>query len=322
MGTRKQRSMGKYIRTKKPNVPACSPFAKKHQVASDTCFTKDTLFELKRIYNEHNSGKQIVSTVPKDIWREIKRDRIKQCEKDSCWISHIVKDEQTKKKLHSLLFPPVPPSEWKKDPTTWLTNYDILHVLRQYHDTYPEFHFMGPCPIDFATILDDGKCVNPEICKFSLSNKNKKHTKIGVVFNLDRHDQSGSHWVSLFMDFVDNFIFYFDSTGEKIPREIEIFVKKVISQKKMDVYTSTTMEHQMKDTECGMYSLYFIITMLLREREDGTIMSKEEVIALFKGKFGRIKDDDVQELRGSYFSDGGKKKRKHHKTVRFRLNNG
>jgi hypothetical protein len=318
MGTRKNRKQKKGHRTtadyirKKSNVPACSPYAKKHQIASDTCFTKDTLFELKTIYNEHNPGNPILSSKPTEIWREIKRDRIKQCEKDSCWISHIVKNEQAVKKLHSLLFPPVPPHEWKKNPTTWLTNYDILHVLKQYQDTYPEFRFMGPCPIDFATILDDGKCVNPEMCQFSLSNK--KHTKIGVVFNLDRHDQSGSHWVSLFIDLVDNFIFYFDSTGEKAPPEIESFIKKVTSQKPLEVYNSTKIEHQLKDTECGMYSLYFIITMLLREREDGSIMSKEEVISLFKGKFGLIKDDRVQELREFYFSEGGKK----NKTVRFR----
>jgi len=303
-----------YIRKKKKvTVPACSPYAKKHQIASDTCFTKETLLELKRVYNEHNE-KQIISTVPKDIWREIKRDRIKQCEKDSCWISHIVKNDQAVKKLHSLLFPPVQPHEWKKDPTTWLTNFDILNVMRQYEDTYPEFQFIGPCPIDFDTILEDGKCVSPELCQFSLSNI-KKHTKVGVIFNLDKHDQPGSHWVSLFMDFVDNFIFYFDSTGETMPVEIQKFVHKVRREKPMAVYTSTEIEHQLKDTECGMYSLYFIITMLLREREDGSIMSKDEVISLFKGVFGRIDDDSVQQLRSAYYSDGGFKRRK---TVRFR----
>jgi len=324
MGSRKTKKRGidAYIGTKKKG-PTCSPYAKKHQISSDTCFTKNTLLELKTIYNKHHPNNQILSTKPADIWRDIKRDRINQCEKDTCWISHIVKNEQVVKKLHSLLFPPVQPHEWKKDHTTWLTNHDILHVLKQYQDTYPEFLFIGPCPIDFATILRDGKCVSPELCSFSLSKKNKNHTKIGIVFNLDRHDQPGSHWVSLFMDFADNFIFYFDSTGEKMPPEIETFVSKVKSQApKMDVYTSNRMEHQLKDTECGMYSLYFIITMLLRERGDGSIMSKEEVIALFKGEFGRIQDGKMESLRGAYYSIGGKKgkfgKNKKNKTVRFR----
>lgn len=317
MGTRrktKKRDIDAYIGKK---GLSCSPYAKKHQISSDTCFTKNTLLELKTIYNEHHPNDQILSTKPADIWRDIKRDRIKQCEKDSCWISHIVKNEQAVKKLHSLLFPPVQPHEWKKDHTTWLTNHDILHVLKQYQDTYPEFLFIGPCPIDFATMLRDGKCVSPELCHFSLSKK--KQTKIGIVFNLDRHDQPGSHWVSLFMDFVDNFIFYFDSTGEKMPPEIEKFVSKVTNQalpKVIDVYTSNRMEHQLKDTECGMYSLYFIITMLLRERGDGSIMSKEEVFALFKGAFGRIQDGSMESLRNSYFMGG--KKGKKNKTVRFR----
>ena len=35
--------------------------------------------------------------------------------------------------------------------------------------------------------------------------------KIGVIFNLDKHDQSGSHWVAMFIDLENKFFFYFDS---------------------------------------------------------------------------------------------------------------
>ena len=35
--------------------------------------------------------------------------------------------------------------------------------------------------------------------------------QIGIVFNLDKHDQEGSHWVSMFIDLKRDGIYYFDS---------------------------------------------------------------------------------------------------------------
>ena len=38
-----------------------------------------------------------------------------------------------------------------------------------------------------------GKCIVDELCKMNLgSNVRNNKKKIGIVFNLDRHDQSGS----------------------------------------------------------------------------------------------------------------------------------
>jgi hypothetical protein len=36
----------------------------------------------------------------------------------------------------------------------------------------------------------------------------KNITKIGIIFNLDNHNESGSHWVSLFIDLEDKFVLY------------------------------------------------------------------------------------------------------------------
>jgi hypothetical protein len=34
---------------------------------------------------------------------------------------------------------------------------------------------------------------------------------VGFTINLDNHNESGSHWVSMFLDLDDKIIFYFDS---------------------------------------------------------------------------------------------------------------
>ena len=47
---------------------------------------------------------------------------------------------------------------------------------------------------------------------------------VGVVFNLDRHDQSGSHWVGLFVNIPKRVISYYDSTASPPPQYIKFFI--------------------------------------------------------------------------------------------------
>ena len=46
-------------------------------------------------------------------------------------------------------FTPYKPTEWEKNPVEWLSNFDILNVLKQYEEKYSDFKFIGPTPIDF-----------------------------------------------------------------------------------------------------------------------------------------------------------------------------
>ena len=293
------------------NKLQCSPFAKKNKVVIGSCFTKNTLSQLRDSYNKRFPQESISSRLPfSQLWSTLhkKMQRISSCEQESCWIQELSTDDVEKRKLKALLFVPPQPSEWQKDPNAWLSNFDILKVIHQYETTYPYFYFMGPSMIDYDTISNKKDCVCNSLCRFSLKNEiDKKITKIGVIFNLDPHYKGGSHWTSLFIDIEDQFILYFNSTGEHIHPQINKFKDEVVTQGKalslpFEFYENK-MEHQQSDTECGMYSLYFIITMLLREKKTGKKMSKEEVIDYFRGKSqGRIKDQKMEELRNEYFS--------------------
>ena len=117
----------------------------------------------------------------------------------------------------------------------------------------------------------NGNCVWNELCNFSLKKEIKEGiTKIGIIFNLDPHYKSGSHWVSLFINIPKKFIFYFDSAGEKIPKQIMKLSENIIKQVEelmpqpmhFTFDQNYPKEHQFGDTECGMYSLYFIINMV------------------------------------------------------------
>ena len=296
-------------KTKSFKRDKCSPYSKGRSIVPNSCFTKGTILDLKTTYNKYNKNK-IHSNDPREV-HQIIQQRLPQCEKESCWVQHVEKDS-VKKKLLSLLFAPAQPHEWKKNPSAWLSNYDILGVLNQYEKTYASFFFIGPSSIDydFKKPEEDMRCVCPNLCNFNLQDQYAKgKRKIGVVFNLDKHDQGGSHWVSLFIDLDAGFIFYFDSTAEPIPPQIRKFVQHVQNQSesmtpkiKLTYYENKKMEHQLQNNECGMYSLYFIITLLIKEK-DGEKLTTSEAVALFLGKKGRITDKKMNKLRKDYFND-------------------
>ena len=166
--------------------------------------------------------------------------------------------------------------------------------MKQWEKKYNNFFFIGPSPIDYYTI-SEGSCVTDELCNFNLKKiMNKGITKVGVIFNLDKHNQEGSHWVTVFLNIKKKRIFYFDSYAKKIPKEIWKFVKMVKKQGKkegIDIkYKKIQLRHQYEESECGMYGLYFIITLL-----------KNKPVSIFERRI--IRDEEMIELRNAYFND-------------------
>lgn len=302
---RKNKKYGGGKTMKKMN---CSPLVDKTPVKG-SCFTAKILYLLKNSYNKHNPNTIIKTSNPTKIWKELK-NRLKTCNKEDCWLEEI-DDNSVRKKLDEYIFAPDHPDEWKKNPTEWLSNFDIMNVLKQYMKKFPNFYSPPPTPIDFDSKPNDmdGNCVSNELCSFNLEKhiKNGK-TKFGIVFNISPHTSSGSHWVSLYIDIDDKFIFYMDSAGNEIPKEIKAFVERVIEQGlamngniKLHYYENCPLEHQMGTTECGMFSLFFIITMLSNKVENKVFKNYFDKIRFFKDK--RIPDRYVFRFRKIYFNE-------------------
>jgi hypothetical protein len=284
----------------------CSPLVEGKIPVYGSCFTDDTLQIIRKSYNKHNPDDLIPNVHGKRLWLQIK-NKLTTCNKEDCWLKEI-KDENLRKKIDKLSFSPDKPSEWVDNPTEWLSNFDILDVLKQYQQAFPTFHVIGPTPIDFDTRLpsQSGTCVWEELCTFSLKNYLEKGIKkIGIVFNLDEHHLDGSHWVSLFIDLEERFLFYFDSNGDIIPHQISVLVKRITKQGrenglKLKLYANE-LEHQKRNTECGMYSLYFIISMLTGKVPNKVLKTKQEKIRYFTKQ--RIPDNFVFQFRNLYFND-------------------
>ena len=172
-----------------------------------------------------------------------------------------------KQELERKYLRPKMPSEWSNDPDQWLDSTNIEAVMKQYEEANPEFEFMGPFPIDFAhpdPYRKGGKqCLIEEMCELNLDNffnHGKKY--IGIIYNLDPHYKGGSHWVANFVDIPAHKTYYFDSYGMEPPKPVQSFMKWLTTQDpKMKLYYNSR-RFQFKGSECGMYSLYFIIRML------------------------------------------------------------
>jgi hypothetical protein len=161
---------------------------------------------------------------------------------------------------------PAYPEAWKTNPKEWLDSNDIRNVMRQYEEARSDFIFLGPFPIDFASpdpYGDKQKCLIEEMCDLNLDREEIRGKKfIGIVFNLDRHDRDGSHWVAAFIDIVKDKCYYFDSYGMRPPNQIYRFMQWLTIQEPKMELARNGARFQLSKSECGMFSMYFILSML------------------------------------------------------------
>ena len=204
-------------------------------------------------------------------------------------------------------FAPEAPKSWIRDPDEWLSSEEIENVMKQYEEKFPAFEFLGPSPSDYSAPKVAGVCVWEELCNFSLKKYVDGGThKIGVIFNTDPHTEDGAHWVSLFINIdprsdshkANNYIFFFDSTGDRPQKEIRKFIETVAQQGlalgiRFKQFVNRK-QHQKRNTECGMYSLFMIVNLIKGTRTPEELMQGD-----------RIPDGHMLEFRKEYFNRGG-----------------
>jgi len=263
--TKKQRRKKKKRTRKKKNFinEKCAPKGD-GQTLEYSCYTSQALHNLKEVWNARHPDVKIKTNNTRLIWEKLRELMSSSCNKESCWLKHKCLKEGVEKSIINNTFAPLQPISWKRKPTEWLSSVDIQKVMKQWENAYKCFEFMGPTPIDFDSHKLYGECVWEELCKFNLLETIKKgKTKIGIIFNTHTHDKPGEHWIGLFINTRKKEIIFMDSYGDKPPKEINVFAKRVQDQSEKFgeryTYDKITMRHQYSNSECGMYCLYFII---------------------------------------------------------------
>jgi len=295
----------------------CAPSKK---FIDESCFTLESLKLIASKYNEQNKTNKInITNNKKQLVSDLTNVFSKNCSTQSCWLRlDIVKNINNEDILENTFRPEGPLKKYD-----WLSTTNIDDVLNQYEKLHKDFVFLGAVPNDFEELPILGLS-NIDFNDFM----NKGKTKLGMVINLDTHDQSGSHWVALYTDLSNNKLYYFDSVGKKPGKRIKKFNNKIINflynkdnkdnlqigkiyglinildnkkiknkylkllDKKLEKYDIryNNIQHQQKNSECGVYSINFILRLAKGESFDDVTQNITT-------------DDEINKCRKVYFNN-------------------
>ena len=285
----------------------CAPANLDNYKKDKTCFDKPALERLAAAWNElspHNKITGIPKLSKRKLWSLLNERMRDTCGngKEWCWVDKLGKEKQHLR--------PATPREWYKQPYAWLSNYDIDAVMRQYEsDKSNKYVFLGVYPIDFAAKSMFGTCLFKEMCGLDVVKYIKRGIKyVGMITNLDRHDQDGSHWTSLFVCIDPKMpcfgAYYYDSVSRRYPPEILEFINVLKMQceayaKSIGVDATFKMDynkvqHQFKNTECGVFSMAYQIRWLTKLKVNKHTTFKDVVQV-------DIDDDEIHKLRKKLF---------------------
>lgn len=257
---------------------------------SFTCYSMASLQKMALAINQEYAGKRtpisIKGKTKRQLWDAIQKSMSGTCDTEECW-----KEQDFIKRMKDLeiehhTFKKRVPEKWIRN-NVWLSNFDIDYVMRQYEKIYPNYIYLGTqpsnCPVDYHC----------EISNFDPIKARKSGIEsAGIVFNLDKLGQSGSHWVGCYIDLKNNEIDYYDSYGDQPNKPIKLFLvrlsERFILNKEQVKIVYNDKRHQFGNSECGVYSMNFIL-----ERLNGTPMKK-----ITKSK---ILDRDMNYLRRMLF---------------------
>lgn len=223
----------------------CAPHLLNKTVAADICSTRESIDKLQ---------KWLGSTAlnPKKIIEEAKAKS--GCESESCLYTRV---PTLDKKDLEIRFTPRGP--WNS--TQWLSNDNIDDVLAAYNVKFPRFKH-----IEFQ--MRDFKAVGDELGKLDWCDLAKNYDCLGCVLNTDVTGGPGEHWTAFFVDFIRGTVEYFDSAAQTPHAEFTDLIVTTAhglsecSGKKFVDEAVVQLEHQKENTECGVYSLYYIISRI------------------------------------------------------------
>lgn len=274
----------------------CAPGRK---FADGSCINIDVLIEMAKAHNTENPAKLIKlydnfetlnpSKYKKYLLHCFKKLYNNVCNTQQCWTEQAFIKKMDKFKKAELLDGTFRP-DGPEGRFEWLNTYNINDVMEQYEKIYPDFKFLGAVPIDFDD-LEYLKIKDLDYKGFF----NKGIKKIGVIFNLDESYKSGSHWVACYTNLQDGQVYYFDSYGMAPEPRIRKYMRRCakacseICGRNIDA-SHNKIRHQYEGSECGVYSINFILRLLKGEKFDEICQNK-------------IPDKHINKCRKVYFNN-------------------
>jgi hypothetical protein len=208
--------------------------------------------------------------------------------------------------------------------------YNVMKQYEDYYSDFESLGAFPSNFMKRKSKEDSGQCKIDKVCHFSLSDfllKGKKH--LGIVMNFDPNYKKGSHWVCFYANFDPSDVrygfYYYDSYGLEEHKAVASFynllktqlndlrnnwskneeinalfkedmlpdnMKKTLKSKRIFSFSRNTQRHQLKDSECGMFSIVTLVLCIEQKKTIPEIIQK----MLFSGS-----DDTVHALRKKLF---------------------
>lgn len=192
----------------------------------------------------------------------------------------------------------------------WLSNWDINYHMLRTQNYYSCLLYTGTVSIDFSqkkmfniykNVFSTKSKYNNMSCFYHFTNKctvpneESKINSVATIYNTAKRSEPGQHWIATFVKKMQDGeikMYFFDSVGHKPPSEIKNFFKilqnNLFRKNKIDKRYNN-IQHQFKNSECGVYSIDFIENMVSNPQ------SFEKYI------LNRTSDDEIQKNRFKYF---------------------
>lgn len=195
-----------------------------------------------------------------------------------------------------------------KNDESWLNNDQLDDTMRLYCIKYPNFYAcpysmsdVYNCKLGKIKILDviDGK----QAFMGAMRNiEPRKCDLFACIVNTDTTEGKGVHWFVLFVDCRKDkkIVGYFNSVKGQAPMgDVPKWMDKTVEDlktryEKVEKLLVSKVAHQQFGNQCGMYSLYFVATLLLGIDIDYWLNSKE-----------RVYDEEATKLRNVLFAVKG-----------------
>ena len=294
---------------KKIDDTRCAPTKK---YTDGSCFDLESLKKIASAYNKKFNDDIKITKNKEYLVEKLEEKMEDECDNQTCWLKQSFVREILDKNLKNTFRPKGPTQK-----NGWLSTINIDQVMEQYHEKYPNFLYLGTVPSDFEDLLFLGF----QNINFDKLLKKGKY-KLGMVINLDEHNQGGSHWVALFINLKKNQVYFFDSFAKKPIKKIKKFIDRVVKylfkkefgneipikylekakekydklsppiQKALDKidYRINKIQHQKSNSECGVYSINFILRLLQGESFDEITNNP-------------VRDEAMEKCRKVYFNN-------------------
>ncbi len=288
----------------------CAP-GKKYTDGS--CFSTESLKKIAESYNNKNKTKIDVNASRSELIKHLNSKLSDKCSEQTCWLRLDIVKALENEDIENNTFRPKGPSK-KYD---WLSTTNINDVVEQYQSLHNDFLFLGAVPVDFEDLpvlgihdLNFDELFNKGKTKIGMVINLDEHWKNGShwvalytdlsknqVYFFDSVGKKPPKPVRKFINRITKYM-YKKKYNKKLPiNDVISKIKKLknITDDTLKKYANendyiknligggfdiryNNIQHQFENSECGVYSINFIIRLVGGESFDSVIndITKDE----------------------------------------------